>query len=586
MTETRLQRRLAAILAADVVGYSKMMGADEAGTLTALRAVWAERFNPCVAAHGGRIVKMMGDGALVEFGSAVDAVECAVAVQGRMAEFNKGRDSAPIEFRIGVNLGDIVIEGDDILGDGVNVAARLESQAPKNGLLVSESVHAQVRGKVAVEFSDAGELSLKNIAHPVRVWRWGGEGGLAVAPQPRAEEGPSIAVLPFTNMSNDPEQEYFSDGISEDIITDLSKVAGLMVVARNSSFAYKGRTHDVRVVGRELGVASVLEGSIRRAGNRVRITAQLVDARTGGHLWADRYDRELTDIFDLQDEVTLQIVGALKVTLRPVERARLVEGGTRNLVAHDFMLRAREMQIELLRGTVDGREKLERAMVLLNDAIAADPDYALPYAYTSMLYTLEFNNNWLKVPDALEKAQEYAVLALQKDPDEPMAYNAAAVVGIYIDRLDEARANCERALELNPSFATSFGTLGNVLMFLGHPEEAVQNLERAIRLDPLFNYHYMHFVGIGRMMMGEYPEAVATFRERIRLAPSTDLSRAFLVSALGHVGEIDEARRVWAELRALNPAYSAQTHFGRLPFRRPGDRERLFEGLGRAGIDP
>jgi adenylate cyclase len=223
-------------------------------------------------------------------------------------------------------------------------------------------------------------------------------------------------------------------------------------------------------------------------------------------------------------------------------------------------------------------------MQMLDDAIAADPDYALPYAYKSMLYTLEFNNNWMKVPDALDKAQEFAVIALQKDPDEPMAYNAAAVVGIYVDRLDEARANCERALELNPSFANTYGTLGNVLMFLGQPEEAVRNLERAMRLDPLFSYHFMHFIGLARILMGEYPEAVETLRERIRLAPGTDLSRAFLASALGHCGRADEARQVWAELRAMNPAYSAQTHFGRLPFRRPGDRERLFEGLALAGI--
>lgn len=584
MNETRLQRRLAAILAADVVGYSRMMGADEAGTLAALRDVWGGRFNPAVAAHGGRIVKMMGDGALVEFASAVDAVECAVAVQGGMAEFNAGRSGPPIEFRIGVNLGDIVIEGDDILGDGVNVAARLEAQAPKNGLLVSDAVHAQVRGKVGVEFADAGELALKNIAVPVRVWRWGGEPGAAAVAAPAFAEQPSVAVLPFTNMSNDPEQEYFSDGISEDIITDLSKVAGLMVVARNSSFAYKGRTHDVRVVGRELGVTSVLEGSIRRAGNRVRITAQLVDARTGGHLWADRYDRDLTDIFEVQDEVTLQIVGALKVTLKPVERARVVEGGTRNLVAHDFMLRAREMQVELLRGTVDGRAKIEQAMAMLRDAIAADPDYALPYGYMAMLYTLEFNNNWMKIPDALEQAERFAILALEKDPDEPVAYNAAAVVGIYVDRLEEARANCERALELNPNFATSYGTLGNVLMFLGQPEEAVPNLERAIRLDPVFGYHYMHFLGMARMMLGDYAGAAETFRERIRLAPGTDLSRSFLASALGHLGQPEEARAVWAELRALNPDYSAAAHYGRLPFRRPEDKGRMAEGLRLAGI--
>ncbi len=603
MPEKRIERRLAAILAADIAGYSRMMGADEAGTLGLLRELRANVLDPAVSYHHGRLVKVMGDGALVEFASAVDAVECAVAIQGAMAAHNATRTGlAPIEFRIGVNLGDIVIEGDDIFGDGVNVAARLEAQAPRNGILVSDAIHAQVRGKIGVVLEDAGELALKNIAQPVRVWRWGGEAGAPQSARPAAvlpesgpngpESGPaagadmpSVAVLPFTNMSNDPEQEYFSDGISEDIITDLSKVTGLMVVARNSSFTYKGRNHDVRVVGRELGVGSVLEGSIRRAGNRVRITAQLVDARTGGHLWADRYDRELTDIFAVQDEVTLRIVDALKVTLKPAELTRVLEGGTRNLRAHDFMLRARELQAELLRGLVQGRDKMDQALALMREAIEADPDFALPYAYMAMLYTLEFNNNWLKIPDALDQAERYAKLALEKDPQEPVAHNAAAVVGIFLDRLDEARAHCERALELNPSFATAYSTLGNILMFQGHPEDAVPNMERAMRLDPVSRYHYVHFVGMAQMMMGHYAEAVETFHERIRLAPTTDLSRSFLASALGHLGRIDEAQTVWAELIALNPEYSAARHYARLPFRRPEDKGRMAEGVRRAGIE-
>ena len=286
MPEQQLTRRLAAILAADVVGYSRMMGADEAGTVAALRKVWSETFNPAVAARHGRIVKMMGDGALVEFGSVVDAVECAVAVQRAMGERNRAAER-PVTFRIGINLGDIVIEGDDIFGDGVNVAARLESQAPQGGILVSDVVHAQVNGKVGIGFADAGEVSLKNIERPLRVWRWGGDEGAAprepvARARPAAEaQKPSIAVLPFSVMSNDPEQEFFADGLVEDILTTLSKLSGLSVIARNSSFAYKGRTVDVRQVARELGVRYVLEGSVRKAGNRIRITAQLIDATTG-----------------------------------------------------------------------------------------------------------------------------------------------------------------------------------------------------------------------------------------------------------------------------------------------------------------
>ncbi len=482
MTEPRTLRRLAAILAADVAGYSRMMGADEAGTLATLRSVWAERFNPAVERHGGRIVKMMGDGALVEFGSAVDAVECAVAIQGTMAEFNAARDGQPIEFRIGVNLGDIVIEGDDIFGDGVNVAARLESQAPKNGVLVSDGIHAQVRGKVSVEFADAGTLALKNIAEPVRAWRWGGEGQAAVAlTAVEAEEGPSIAVLPFDNMSNDPEQEYFSDGISEDIITDLSKVAGLMVVARNSSFAYKGRTRDLRVVGRELGVRSVLEGSIRRAGNRVRITAQLIDTRSGAHLWAERYDRELTDIFEVQDEVTLQIVGALKVKLRPSERELMKGRGTTNLAAHDYLLRARTLSVEMLRSSRTGRETFEMTVDLLRKAIELDPDYAQAYAYLSMAYTVELVNRWAGVPDPLDLAVHFARLALEKDPDEAVAHSAHAITQIYTGDLETARAEAERSIALNPNFASGFGTLGHILIYLG---EATGRHRRAGACDP------------------------------------------------------------------------------------------------------
>jgi len=336
MAERRPQRRLAAILAADVAGYSRMVGADEAGTLAALREVWAERFNPAVAAHDGRIVKMMGDGALVEFASAVDAVECAVAIQRAMGERNAGRAGGEaIEFRIGVNLGDIVIDGDDILGDGVNVAARLEGQAPRGGLLVSDAVHAQVRGKVGIGFADAGALSLKNIAAPVRAWRWGGEGAPAEAPArvPVAAELPSIAVLPFANMSGDPEQEFFADGLVEDIITTLSKLAGLRVIARNSSFVYKGKAVDIREAARQLGVRYVLEGSVRKAGNRIRITAQLIDATDGSHAWAERYDRSMDDIFAVQDEITLVLATEMQVKLTEGEQARLHYTTTGNVGA-------------------------------------------------------------------------------------------------------------------------------------------------------------------------------------------------------------------------------------------------------------
>ena len=341
MEPTRKIRRLAAILFADVVGYSRLMAADEAGALAALNRHRADEFDPAVSAHNGRIVKLMGDGALVEFASVVDAVNCALAIQIAAA-----RGEAALALRIGVNLGDIILQGDDIYGDGVNIAARLEPLAEPGGVCVSSVVHESIRDRVEATFDDGGMVEVKNIDRPVSVWRWHPGSAKAAVPVPaRKPEGPSVAVLAFTNMSGDPEQEYFADGIAEDIITDLSKVSGLTVIARNSSFAYKGRAVDMRSVGRELGVGHVLEGSVRRAGSRVRVTAQLIDAATGAHLWAERYDGDLADVFAVQDAVTLKIVEALKVKLTPAERAGIARVGTFSAQAHD----ACEMQSDALR---------------------------------------------------------------------------------------------------------------------------------------------------------------------------------------------------------------------------------------------
>ena len=349
MENQRTERKLAAILAADVVGYSRLMSHDEEGTLRRLKAHLGEIVEPHIAAHRGRIVKRTGDGLLVDFASAVEAVRCAVAIQAGMADRNRATlDDSRIEFRIGINLGDVIIEGDDIYGDGVNIAARLEALAEPGGIFVSRAVRDSVRDKLGIVLEDLGEKPVKNIARPVRVFRIGRANGGEPASPPAVPDKPSIAVLPFANMSGDAEQEYFSDGISEDLITDLSKVSALFVIARNSSFTYKGRSVKVQEVGRELGVRFVLEGSIRKAGNRVRITAQLVDAQSGGHLWADRFDRELTDIFATQDEVVQKIVEALAVKLSSVEEQDLRRGETKNLEAYESWLRARQL---LGRGT-------------------------------------------------------------------------------------------------------------------------------------------------------------------------------------------------------------------------------------------
>src|SRR5215813_5581679 len=353
MAGTRINRKLAAILVADVVGYSRLMGADEAGTLAALKQFRETIFDPAVAAHNGRIVKLIGDGTIVEFASVVDAVNCALSVQ--RADSDESLRQPKIVLRIGINLGDVIIEGDDIYGDGVNIAARLEPVAEPGGICISSIVNESIGNRIDASFEDGGQINVKNIDRPIRIWRWHPDMAHVTATNGRQpntanlEPHAAIAILPFTNMSGDAEQEYFSDGISEDIITDLSKIAGLMVIARNSSFNYKGRSVDVRTIGRELGVQSVLEGSIRRAGNRVRITAQLTDATSGWHLWADRYDRDLTDIFEVQDDVTRRIVEALKVTLSPGDRQRLADTKTSNLAAYDCLLRGREFML--------GREK-------------------------------------------------------------------------------------------------------------------------------------------------------------------------------------------------------------------------------------
>jgi adenylate cyclase len=587
MAEERINRKLAAILAADVVGYSRLMAADEAGTLAALKRHREIVFDPTVASHNGRIVKLIGDGTIVEFGSVVDAVNCALFVQrsnGALPDEVLGQ--AKIVLRIGINLGDVIIEGDDIYGDGVNIAARLEPLAEPGGICVSSIVNESIGNRIDVRFQDGGDVSVKNIDRPIRIWKWHpGATPLAAAKSNVAKSElngatASIAILPFTNMSGDPEQEYFSDGITEDIITDLSKIAGLTVIARNSSFTYKGRSVDIRTVGRELGVRSVLEGSIRRADKRVRITAQLVDAASGGHLWAERYDRDLTDIFEVQDDVTRQIVDALKVTLSPAENARLTAGGTSSMDAYDYVLRGRE----LLLGKTKNRETFEQSTKFFMRALELDPNYPKAYAALSMAYNLDYQNRWSDDPDSsLPLAKRYAEQAIEKDPNEPFARLVASWAAIFEKDLDRATSEVNTALRLNPNFALAYSNLGSIHNYSGRPLEAIPVLERAIRLDPAFRPQNLHFLGVAHLLAGKYETAAASLRERILLVPGTDFSRVFLASALGHLGQVDEARRVWHELMEINPKYSFREHFGRQPFRQE-DVERVAEGLAKAGL--
>ena len=586
MIETHTNRRLAAILAADVVGYSRMMASDEAGTLTALKRHREIVFDPAVAQHGGRIVKLIGDGTLVEFSSVVDAVMCAVAVQ-RAAAMPEGASDQAIMLRIGINLGDVIIDGDDIYGDGVNVAARLEPLAEPGGICIASIVNESVGNRIDISFQDGGEVKVKNIDRPIRIWKWspgkvaGKQSGVVGAAEKPVREAPSIAVLPFDNMSGDVEHEYFCDGMTEDIITDLSKVAGLLVVARNSSFAYKGTKFDIRSVARELGVRFILEGSVRRVANRVRINAQLIDASSGLHLWAERYDRDLTDIFELQDDVTRRIVGVLKVTLSPAEDARLADGGTKNLEAHDCYLRARD----LLEGKTKNHEMFDQTRKLLNRAIELDPSYALAFAGLGLAYMFDFINRWSGDPDgSLEQAKLSANQAIAKDPNEPLGHLVAARVAMCEKDLDRAKSEAGVALSLNPNFALAHYTLGSIEIYSGQPLAAIPLIERAMRLDPALTHQYLHFLGSAYLVAGKYETAAVVFKQRVLLVPDTDLTRAFLAAALGHLGQIDEARQIWAELKGINPKYSFNDHIGRLAFKVQADVDRIREGLTKAGL--
>jgi len=549
MVEARARRRLAAILAADIAGYSRLMGADEAGTLAALREVWTGHVNPAVAAHGGRIVKMMGDGALAEFASAVDAVECAVAIQKAMAARNGSRPQAePIELRIGVNLGDIVVQGDDIFGDGVNVAARLEGQAPRGGVLVSESVHAQLRGKTDVAFTDAGELRLKNIETPVRAWCWAGEGRAAcVADEalPLPDDLPSIAVLPFTNMSGDPEQEFFADGLVEDIITTLSKLAGLRVIARNSSFVYKGQAVDVREVAKHLGVRYVLEGSVRKSANRIRITAQLIDAGSGLHVWAERYDRSLDDIFAVQDEITLVLATEMQVRLTEGEQARLRYTTTGNVEAWTHWVQG----LAYYRQAVT-KENTAAVLSHWKRALALDPNSAVLNAMIGFKHWSDARFGWWDDrPTALGKARSYASRALELDPDNADANITSSLVCLMEGNFDQAVRHARRAVEVAPGSADAASLACFVLAFAGHPDEAAAHGERAMTLSPHHPGYYQGMLGNAYRLSGRLADAITAFKAYHARNPGFGL--ADLVIVYQQTGQTEDARRAAEELLSV-----------------------------------
>jgi len=589
------RRKLAAILAADVVGFSRLAGADEDRTLARLRALRSDLVDPTIAVHNGRVIKRTGDGALVEFRSVVDAVRCAIEIQNAMAERNAGvPEDRRIVFRIGVHLGDVVEEADgDLMGDGVNIAARLEGVAEPGAICLSEDAYRQVKARLDLTVTDRGATALKNIAEPVRVYslQVGLPAQAKPSPpveakdpdkspsQPALPDKPSIAVLPFANMSGDAEQEYFADGISEDIITALSKLPQLFVIARNSSFTFKGRNVHIAEVGKSLGVRYVLEGSVRKSGNRVRITAQLIDATTAGHLWAERFDRDLTDIFAVQDDVTTRIVSALALNLSAGDRNSIAAEHTDIPEAYDCFLRGRELW------WVHSKAANAEAERLLQRAVELDPGYAPAFAFLAAAKVNAYASGWSASPtQGLEEAEKAARLAVRLDERYPHALWALACVCLWARRHDEAVRTAERMVAFNPSFADGLNALGFILHYAGRSEEAVQCFERAAALDPLCPGMVLHFQAQAAYQLGRYAEAVSLLKRRILRNPETDASRALLAASLGQTGLIEEARAAWDELMRVNPGYSVEQRRKVLPYKNPEDFERFVEGLRKAGL--
>ncbi|WP_309500879.1 adenylate/guanylate cyclase domain-containing protein [Bradyrhizobium arachidis] len=541
------------MLAADVAGYSRLMGADEVGTLEALKAIRREIVDPAIAEYKGRIVKTIGDGLLVEFASAVDAVTCAMAVQEKMA----GRQGQ-IAFRIGINIGDIISDENDIFGDGVNVAARVENECAPGGVCLSGSAFEQVRGKTKFEFDDLGERSLKNIDRVVRLY------GVKLGNAPKATivdnyrslplpDKPSIAVLPFQNMSGDPEQEYFADGMVEDIITALSRFKWLFVIARNSTFTYKGRSVDVRQVGRELGVRYVLEGSVRRAADRVRITAQLIDAETRAHIWADRYDRAVDDIFALQDEITLSTVAAIEPSLRQAEIERAKRKRPENLDAYDLLLRATPLVDTGMPGGAS------QAVPLLERALLLEPNYALAHGQTAFCNEILYLRAGRR-EDNRTAAIQHAHIAVALGPDDaPALVYAAIAIGLVEHNRILAQETFEAALAISPSAAWAYSWGALILGWGGEAERAIEWGERGIRLSPLDPWitAALHGICMGHFLRGRYEDAAAAAQRAIRSKPGFSVSHMFLAAALAKLGRMEDASAAAERVIQLQPNFSS-----------------------------
>jgi adenylate cyclase len=579
---------LSAILAADVAGYSRLMHSDEEATHSKLTALLMDGVQPAIAEHGGRIVKNTGDGFLAEFPSAVEAVRAAVQFQTRVKELTiADADDRRIAFRVGINVGDVIVEPHDVFGDDVNIAARLESIAQPGGICISSSAHDYVKGKVGIQFTDLGDQNLKNIGRPVRAYVVAGEGrspatevdGLGPIPlPPPLPDKPSIAVLPFENLSGDPEQEYFADGIVEDIITALSRFKSLFVIARSSSFTFKGRAVDIKEVGRSLGVRYVLGGSVRKASGKVRITGQLIDAVTGAHLWADRFERDLTDIFALQDEVTLAVVSAVQPKMLQTEIEMATRRRPENLTAYDFFLRSMQQYY------LTTRESLAEAIRLAHRALELDPRFGSAAALAGDCHASNVALGYANDPQFdCKEAVRLARLALRIDDGDPDTLSRVAVISAGMVGDSEAEIEmADRAVALNPNSWRTWNNRGWVYNYAGLPEEAIRSFERAIRMSPVDPLLHMTFLGIGHALMGlrRFDEAIVVLKKALRQNPSFMPACRGLASAFAHLGRDAEAHAAAARVLEIDPAFTISAHIARVP-----KYSKLFiEGLRKAGL--
>jgi TolB-like protein len=581
----RVGRRLAAIVAADVAGYSRLMGLDEVGTARTLRK-HRKVTDALVAKHGGRLVKTTGDGVLLEFPSVVDAVECAVAVQAVMDQRNEGiPDEWRMLFRVGINLGDILIEGDDILGDGVNVAARLEGIAEPGGICISASAYDQVRGKVAVEFADLGELTLKNIARPIRAYAVGPSANAhQAASLPSSAPRLSLVVLPFANIGGDPEQEYFVDGVTESLTTDLSRISGAFVIARNTAFTFKGKPVDVKKLGRELNVRYVLEGSVQRGGNRLRVNVQLVDADTGNHLWAERFDKPVADLFDMQDEIVSRLANTLNAELIAAEARRAERSPHPDAMDLYF-----EGWAWLNRGAVNP-ENIAQAQRFFERALLLDPCCVEALVGAALVDVQTVQHLFIDDRTARLAAAETAALkALSLAPNHAEANRILGLVQIFTNRVAQSIAQCERALALDRNLASAHATIGVAKYIIGRGVETEAHITEALRLSPrdVSVHLWMMYAGVAKLWQGADAEALAWLRRCIETNRTNALGHFYLAAALAQLGEINEARAIAHAGLALLPGFTISRYRASAHNDHPAylaGRERTYEGLRLAGV--